>query len=755
MSAVDGGDGSVLQGDEQPAGDSASVVAESNDHSQDLPGSAKEQGEECRGRRRGGSNSTSGRWDSTTSWGEHSYRRGDDRHWKQQWQDDSWSDDRNWWWQSDDQWKDAWDDEDDYCDDDEDDDNQSWDPWASAWNKKQKGDGYCYWQSGGWRERRQGDDRRRDLRPPQADGGAVRVQGNDYPGHRDDSRNIWDGWRHAIRHFSGSDKSDSGSTGGGDRRCPGGGSRPSEKLTVPGFSGEDADDVGTSEAPWAKHPRLQQRVRQTSRQTTRGRAQPPGRLCRLAVCGAPTARRGGVEPPWLQQAAVIHDRGHRKPWEGNSSGKGKRLHTAHFTEADDSLDSGDDDHDYDDEDGGVSEEVAIAYATYQTAKQKYKENQKNRRFTGGQGERHETQQGTKNNEKSNEKIRMMKAKSFCSGCGRRGHWHKDPECPHNQGQYQKGVERSKPSDVGFCNLLPAEVFAIKHENAGLVGITDTACARTVAGSQWLQTYLDKLAAIGAKPELRKECEAYRFGTGKIYYSSFFVVLAFELGDKVVHVRTSIINGDVPLLLSKTVLGKLGMVFDIERGQADFNKVGLRGFDLLVTASGHPAIPIVPTRMDGDPSAFHAEDLKLVPKGEYMVFAVAHGAGPSKNPERYNFFYDKKLDPGVKDMLTRERLPQDQFLAWWRASAVMSDFWLECEHAWVRIHVTPRKALFNPSTWKTRATVQKEMLAQTAVEVRVTDGVCCTSSRWLETVVDRWQHGQINEPLYDFLWVGRT
>ena len=228
-----------------------------------------------------------------------------------------------------------------------------------------------------------------------------------------------------------------------------------------------------------------------------------------------------------------------------------------------------------------------------------------------------------------------------------------------------------------------------------------------------------------------------------------------MGNKIAQVRTSIINGDVPLLLSKTVLGKLGMVFDIERGQADFNKVGLRGFDLLVTASGHPAIPIIPTTMDGDPSAFHAEDLKLVPKGEYVAFAVAHGAGPSKNPERYNFFYDKKLDPGVKDMLTRERLPREEYLAWWRTSTVGYDCWLETEHAWVRVHVTPRKALFNPSTWKTRASVQKEMLAQTAIDVRVTEGMRCTSGRWLETVVDRWQHDQINEPVFDFLWIGRT
>ncbi|CAE7418332.1 GIP, partial [Symbiodinium pilosum] len=420
--------------------------------------------------------------------------------------------------------------------------------------------------------------------------------------------------------------------------------------------------------------------------------------------------------------------------------------------ADDGFGSGEEDGDHYEEDDGIPEEVAVAYATYQTAKQRYKEHQKARGFnSGGHDNRAEATVNGKNNEKATDKIKLMKAKSFCSGCGRRGHWHKDPECPHNQGSQMQGG--GKAAEVGFCNLLPAEVFSIKHENTGLVGITDTACARTVAGTQWLQAYSDKLSTLGGRPELRRECEAYRFGTGKIYYSSFYVVLAFELGNKVVHVRTSIINGDVPLLLSKTVLGKLGMVFDIERGQADFSKVGLKGFDLLVTSSGHPAIPIIPSKMDGDPSMFRAEDLKLVPKCEYMAFAVAHGSGHVKNPDIYNFFYDKKLDPGVKAMLVQEKLSQEEFIAWWRSSSGSSDFWLECDNAWVRVHVTPRKALFNPSTWKTRATVQKEMLVQTAGEIRITDGVCCTTGRWLESVVDRWEHDKIYEPAFAFHWVG--
>ena len=242
MSAVDGGDGSVLQGEEQLAGDSASVHRESDDQSQ-APSVSKEQGDDGRDWERGASNSTSGRRDSSATWGEQSYRRGD-RYWGRQWRDNSWFDNRSWWWTKDDQWSDSWDDEDsydqDYCDDEEDDDNPSWDPWAEAWNRRQRSGGQ--WQNCGWRGRGQGNDRRREVRPPKADGGAGRVQGGDHPDHRGDPKNVWDGWR----HYSGSEKSDSGSTGGGERRQAGGGNRPSEKLTVPGFSGEDTDDVGSS-----------------------------------------------------------------------------------------------------------------------------------------------------------------------------------------------------------------------------------------------------------------------------------------------------------------------------------------------------------------------------------------------------------------------------------------------------------------------------------------------------------------------------
>ena len=40
----------------------------------------------------------------------------------------------------------------------------------------------------------------------------------------------------------------------------------------------------------------------------------------------------------------------------------------------------------------------------------------------------------------------------------------------------------------MTNSMPADVYALKHVSDNLMGVADTACTRTVAGTQWLQSY---------------------------------------------------------------------------------------------------------------------------------------------------------------------------------------------------------------------------------------------------------------------------
>ena len=485
----------------------------------------------------------------------------------------------------------------------------------------------------------------------------------------------------------------------------------------------------------------------------------------------------------LQKAAVLHDRGHRKPWE---NGRSRKPHTAHITHAAEDRDGDDQDHELaadSDLEDGVSEEVAVAYATYQSAKDRYREQSRNRGYRGGRTTDSDKGNDDKAELTKDQKVKLMKSRSFCSSCGRKGHWHRDPECPNN-GQ-SSGTKAVKEIEV--CHHVAAEVFSLRHEGPALLGITDTACARSVAGTMWLQQYSDALERVFKKPDLIKENEAFRFGTGKIHHSSFCVIVYFQFGDKVVEMRTSIINGDVPLLMSKQALGQLGMIFNVAENRADFTRVGVRNLDLVTTSSGHPAICITPAKPATGPQRLVLEESGASTGSQYMAYAVsvAHlqgstdyatsPSGPSTATESttsssstteptiatsttkappFKIFYDKKLSPEVKELLTQDRLQEVSFMGWWEATKVNSDFWLEGDTAWHRIHVVPRRALCNPSTWKTQHTMQKEMLLKSIGDLRTTEGFCCRTNKPLEIAVDRWQDDQV-ENAFPLLWVGRS
>ena len=405
----------------------------------------------------------------------------------------------------------------------------------------------------------------------------------------------------------------------------------------------------------------------------------------------------------LQQAAVLHDRGHRKPWE---TGKGKRAHTAHLTSngGDDDLSDGERDNGDADLDDGVPEEVAVAFATYQSAKDKYKDHVKARGYQGDKGSGANNNASTKDRARAaelsrEEKVKIMKAKSFCSSCGQKGHWHKDPECPDHA------------KNVSVCHHVPAEVYTLKHEGQTLVGITDTACAKAVAATMWLQQYSDVLGQQGCRPEMVRESEAFRFGTGKIHHWAFHVVICFVLGDRTVEMKTSIINGDVPLLMSKKALADLGMFFDVAANCADFTRVNLRKFELLTTSSGHPAIPIVPARPTVGTRRLVLDVSGPKSSEQYMAYAVSsfprenhqHTKQGVQDPStratstttssftttsnatfdtkapHYRIFYDKKLSPELNELLTQDRLQPASFIGWWQSTSINSDFWLEGEH----------------------------------------------------------------------------
>ena len=498
----------------------------------------------------------------------------------------------------------------------------------------------------------------------------------------------------------------------------------------------------------------------------------------------------------LQRAAIVQDRALRKPWEnpsgtanGSKGGRGngwwkKSVHTANLTELEEELDL---EIAIEDEEPIQEEDAEHLYETYMThisAKQKYKDNIRMRGSDPDAIRRVAT-----------EKLRLVKSKSFCAGCRRRGHWHKDPECPLNQASGGAAARGGHPHPTSTTTSsstsastprpqlpsastpkpqLPKENFPchvvhvtwdLETDKGGtLEAITDTACSKTVAGTPWMDSFLAEARRSGFEPEVVGTKDAFKFGASKVFEASYAVFVTFGLGNYVVKIKVCVVHGDVPLLLSRSVLGGLGMILDIARNKADFRSVGVHDLQLQVTETGHPALPVKPESFVSHGTVRSKdEELQIVAKqSQYTVFAATSSSDEVESKCQSDrimsiptLFYPKKIGLATRNMILRRPTGgAHSFAAWWKGTSISNDFWVEDEHVLVRVHVIPRKLCFDPRGWTTTATQQKQDLLGTLGEIRSTWGVSCKDFRELCPLHEIWRHDKPCST-YATLWIGRT
>ena len=485
----------------------------------------------------------------------------------------------------------------------------------------------------------------------------------------------------------------------------------------------------------------------------------------------------------LQQAAIVHDRGLRKPWEGGSRAPRKEwttrkpyvanmaaINEADDLDPDDSFMMDDDSQDYVDED--VAQDLYQAYMTHETAKAKYRESMKLR--------------GSDPNtlkQMAVDKLRMAKSKSFCAGCKRRGHWHRDPECPLNKGgtgstTATTGTSSTTPSPAPVKPSFPCHVVNVTWEITeptppGLLAITDTACSRSVAGAGWIDLYLAEARNGGCEPLFLNCNEAFRFGASKVFVASYGAVLCFELGAKKVCLKAAVVNGEVPLLVSRPALGKMGTVIDVEYNRAFFRALQVEDMALQITDTGHPAFPIRPSSLPEScraaPNWEQAEIQIFPPREQYIgangngflsdrEFLVPDSSDPlraratswmvtsesvgeaevnsisseegslGKQSEFKHVFYPKKIGLATKNLLLDVTFNPETFASWWSGTKISNDFWVENEDLLVRVHVIPRRSFFSPTHWRTTDVARKHALLQSLGAVRTVHAVSCKTFR---------------------------
>lgn len=224
----------------------------------------------------------------------------------------------------------------------------------------------------------------------------------------------------------------------------------------------------------------------------------------------------------LQQAAIIQDRGARKvgSWE-DSRGKGNGgrwhgRHTVHFTEAgyDGGEMSEEDEVEVKEESDSelVTEEVAMtyhdAYMAYQDAKSRYREAVKGRGVDRDELKR-----------RSEERLKAAKLRSYCGACKRKGHWHKDPECPlrssggsapttTSSSTVKSTQMASNLQHVQMCYMTDFKDASVETFDKGsqqeMLAIADTACTKAVAGHAWFEAYYKMADELGIKVEIQEE-----------------------------------------------------------------------------------------------------------------------------------------------------------------------------------------------------------------------------------------------------------
>ena len=544
----------------------------------------------------------------------------------------------------------------------------------------------------------------------------------------------------------------------------------------------------------------------------------------------------------LQQAALLHDRSTRRPVSQREKGDhrprwNKTIHLTELDEEEESVKAPQDDNEDNlgSDDELVTEEVAVqyhdAFMAFQDAKSKYREAIKGRGYDRGELKK-----------KNEERLRAAKARSYCSVCKRKGHWHRDPECPmfgqaapggqHKKEAQAKSVQLchvymtgeacekdSKPDDwperlEQFKRRLPA-MKARSHcshcrqqghwqhdpecpmskvevndgeekvgdagkkdeacgiymagntanwEGKGLSAIADTACSRTVAGYDWFERYCKFADEQGIAVETVDESEKFRFGASRIHESSFSVWAKFVVEGQTFAVNVAIVACRVPLLFSRSVLSRLGMVYRLEEGVADLETLGVKKLKLGVSETGYPTIPVTDYG-DGlkgakisvfDHGWGEDPDIRFLASEQYMPAAVVQTGHVTETC----IFYPKKVSPAVHAMLTQTTLSPVAFYPWWKSASQSRDFWIETKTHLYRIHVVPRMAAFKPSAWKTTKTDLYQKLLDTLHKSCTVEAVPCNSDgvfvhqqilgNWHEVSEDEYQnltkHG---------LWIGRS
>lgn len=303
-----------------------------------------------------------------------------------------------------------------------------------------------------------------------------------------------------------------------------------------------------------------------------------------------------------------------------SKGSAGKAHRVHAVDQDDAQPVGDGGA-HEQEDGGEDEAALLeqeAAVLMTHAARKRAAADKNRGY-----------KKPENDQERAARILEMKSRMPCAACKshgetRYGHWHEDKECPYYNESQQKPkakpvfvVDQEGPSesdsDSAFVthfscnpdgeaagenedNVVHSVVLATSVQLRKLthgLALADTCCARTVAGKKWVKDHLEQLSLKGIPAMVTMDSQPFRLRDGPRVRAFCAVIFPVYLGQSkmTILMRVSVIDQDVPLLVSAKALRTLGAVVDFGNEKYKFKKISTE-VEMVQTDTGHIGFSIL-------------------------------------------------------------------------------------------------------------------------------------------------------------------
>ena len=154
--------------------------------------------------------------------------------------------------------------------------------------------------------------------------------------------------------------------------------------------------------------------------------------------------------------------------------------------------------------------------------------------------------------------------------------------PDERTYFQKATEKYEMIDEDYEAVL----LVNGTQRQALI---DSGCVFSVCGREWAKDYMNSIQS-GKKCKIipAKEKKNFRFGDGRLQESSETLTIWIHMCGKDFKLNTYVVDGDIPLLMSRNALKDYGAIIDFKDDVIMIDGVTQ---ELIITESGHYVIDI--------------------------------------------------------------------------------------------------------------------------------------------------------------------